>query len=160
MKIEDNKVASINMKVSDQDGTLLEDTSEGDPFMYLHGTGSILAGLETALAGKATGDRVELSLEPAEGFGEINDALKQEIPAEQFQGVDNVEIGMQFEGQTDHGAVVLTVVEVNDETIIVDANHPYAGKTLNFVLDVLDVREATKEELDHGHAHGEDEPIH
>ena len=122
---------------------------------YLHGAGNIIPGLEKALTGKSVGDQMVVEVSAEEGYGPVQKELIQEVPRSSFQGVDSIEVGMQFEAQTGQGgAVPVTVTLVTDETVTVDGNHPLAGKDLNFDVTIADVREATAEELEHGHIHG------
>ena len=155
MKIAENTVVLIDYKLTDNDGAVI-DTSEGaGPLAYLQGAGNIIEGLEDALLGKEAGDNVQASIEPAKAYGERNEDMRQEVPKELFGGVDNIEIGMQFESETDQGPVMVTVIEINDEMVVVDGNHPLAGTHLNFDVTIREVREASEEELQHGHVHGE-----
>ena len=122
---------------------------------YLHGAGNIIPGLEKALEGKSVGDQMVVEVSAEEGYGPVQEELIQEVPRSSFQGVESIEVGMQFEAQTGQGgAVPVTVTLVTDETVTVDGNHPLAGKDLNFDVTIADVREATAEELEHGHIHG------
>lgn len=155
MQIAENKVATIHYTLTDNDGQTLDSSSGGDPLAYLHGAGNIIPGLEKALEGKVEGDTVSVTVEPGEGYGERNEDLVQSVPRAAFEGVDNVEAGMQFEAQSPDGNVVrVTVTEVGDDQVTVDANHPLAGQTLNFDVEVAEVREASEEEKGHGHVHG------
>ncbi|MCB1138239.1 MAG: peptidylprolyl isomerase [Leptospiraceae bacterium] len=154
MQIAKNKVASIDYKLTDQNGSVL-DTSEGrEPLFYLHGNGNLISGLEEALEGKGSGENVQVSVPPEKGYGLRNDALIQDVDKNLFQGVDKIEAGMQFQAQTEAGAQVFTVVSVEDEKVKIDGNHPLAGETLHFDVTIRDVRDATEEELAHGHVHG------
>jgi len=114
----------------------------------------VISGLEHALLGKAKADRLEASIAPAEAYGEYDAALVQAVPRAMFQGVDDIDVGMQFQTQMDGGVQVVTVKEVNDDTVTIDGNHALAGQTLHFDVTVKGVREASQEELDHGHVHG------
>ena len=116
---------------------------------------AIVEGLEEALEGKEAGAEVKASIEPTKAYGERHEDMKQDVPIDLFGGVENIEPGMQFQSETDQGPVLVTVVEVTDEKVTVDGNHPLAGVHLNFDVKVLEVREATAEELEHGHVHGE-----
>lgn len=155
MKVADNKVVVIDYTLTDNSGTVIDSSEGAGPLAYLHGADNIIPGLEAALLGKEAGDKVKASIEPANAYGERHEELKQEVPAELFSGVDNVEVGMQFQSETDEGPVLVTVVAVNDKTITVDGNHPLAGVHLNFDVEVREVRDASAEELEHGHVHGE-----
>jgi FKBP-type peptidyl-prolyl cis-trans isomerase SlyD len=155
MKIAENLVVLIDYKLTDNDGTVI-DTSEGaGPLAYLHGAGNIIEGLEDALLGKEAGDDVQASIEPAKGYGERNEDMKQDVPKDLFGGIDNIEVGMQFQSETDDGPVMVTVVAIHEEMITVDGNHPLAGVNLNFDVTIREVREPSKEELEHGHVHGD-----
>ncbi|MDX1572566.1 MAG: peptidylprolyl isomerase [Methylophaga sp.] len=155
MKVADNTVVVIDYTLTNNEGQVIDSSEGAGPLAYLHGAGNIIPGLEDALLGKEAGDEVKASIEPANAYGERHEALKQEVPAELFSGVEKVEVGMQFQSETDQGPVLVTVTEVGDQTITVDGNHPLAGVHLNFDVNVREVREATQEELEHGHVHGE-----
>ncbi|MGB1220725.1 MAG: FKBP-type peptidyl-prolyl cis-trans isomerase, partial [Alcanivoracaceae bacterium] len=120
----------------------------------LHGHGNIIPGLENALVGKAAGDKMDVTVEPAEGYGERHEQLIQQVPRTAFEGVDTLEPGMQFQAETGMGPRLFTITEVGGEEVTVDGNHPLAGETLNFAVEVTEVREASAEELEHGHVHG------
>jgi len=154
MQISQNTVASIDYKLTDADGQVL-DTSEGrEPLTYLHGSGNLIPGLESALEGSSAGESVSVTVDPAEGYGERDENLIQQVPKAAFEGVDQVEAGMRFQATDEQGQVrIVTVTGVEDEQVTVDANHPLAGQSLNFDVDVVEVREATSEEIEHGHAH-------
>lgn len=154
MQIAKNKVVSIDYTLTGEDGKVIDSSQGNEPLMYLHGAGEIIPGLERALEGKSAGDGVNATIAPADGYGAKNPALVQPVPRQQFPGVKDIAVGMQFQAQTNHGPRVVTVVGVTDETVTVDANHPLAGQTLNFDVKVVDVRDASQEELDHKHAHG------
>ena len=157
MEIAKDKVVGIDYKLTDEDGQVL-DTSEGqDPLYYLHGTGAIIVGLENSLEGKSTGDQLQVTVNPSDGYGERNEDLEQQVPREQFDGVDDLELGMQFRVPTDDNddeGIVVTVVEIADDVVTIDGNHALAGVTLNFDVTVREVRDATEDELTHGHVHG------
>lgn len=153
--INNNQVVQFHYTLKDDEGNIIDQSPEGQPFAYLHGYQNIIPGLEAQLVGKAVGDKFTASVEPADAYGEFDDAAVQEVPRENFQGVDNIQAGMQFQSQTEDGHVMLvTVKDVQDDMVIVDANHPLAGKKLHFDVEIADIREATPEELQHGHAHG------
>ena len=155
MKVADNTVVVIDYTLKDNEGTVIDSSEGAGPLAYLHGAGNIISGLEDALLGKEAGDEVQASIEPAKAYGDRHEQLKQDVPRELFSGVDSVEVGMQFQSETDQGPVLVTVVEINDDTVTVDGNHPLAGVHLNFDVTIREVREASQEELDHGHVHGE-----
>ncbi|MEB3767800.1 peptidylprolyl isomerase [Acinetobacter sp. MD2] len=151
--IANNHAVSFHYTLTNAEGETL-DQSQGEPLAYLHGAGNIIPGLEKALEGKTVGDKFKVTIPAAEGYGEYNPDLVQEVPAKMFQGVENIEAGMQFQAQTDDGVQIVTVKAVEGENVIVDANFPLAGQDLTFDVEIVDVREASEEELDHGHVHG------
>lgn len=147
-------VVQFNYTLTDKDGNIL-DQSRGEPLAYLHGHHNIIPGLEKQMEGKAVGDKFKATVAPADAYGEYIAEAVQEVPRSNFQGVDNIEVGMQFQSQSEDGHVMLvTVKEVNDDVVIVDGNHPLAGVELTFDVEIVEIREATAEELAHGHAHG------
>lgn len=155
MTIKENSAVSFHYTLTDDDGQQLDSSAGKAPLAYLHGAGNIIPGLENALTGKAVGDSMSVAISATEGYGEVQNELIQEVPRTSFQGVDEIEVGMQFEAQTGQGGTVpVTVTAVTDETVTVDGNHPLAGKNLNFDVSIKAVRDATEEELEHGHVHG------
>ena len=155
MTIAQHKVVTIHYKVSDSDSEELIDSSENsEPMTYLHGARNIIPGLEQALEGKSQGDELEVTIPPAEAYGERSDDRIQQVPREAFQGMDKVEPGMAVTAQTGQGQIDLVVTAVDDEMVTVDANHPLAGKSLKFNVTVEQVRDASEEEIAHGHVHG------
>lgn len=157
MNIAQHKVVTIHYKVTDVDsGQLIDSTENAEPMTYLHGAQNIIPGLENALEGKNVGDEVEVTVEPAEAYGERSDDRIQQVPLEAFKGIENVQPGMAVTAQTEHGPVNLIVTEVDEATVTVDGNHPLAGKSLNFSVTVDSIRDASEEEIAHGHVHGPD----
>jgi FKBP-type peptidyl-prolyl cis-trans isomerase SlyD len=155
MTIKENSAVSFHYTLTDDDGQTLDSSAGKDPLAYLHGAGNIIPGLESALEGKAVGDAMVVAVTAAEGYGEVQQELIQEVPRDAFQGVDSIEVGMQFEAQTGQGgSVPVTVTAVTDEVVTVDGNHPLAGKNLNFDVSIEDIRDATEEELEQGHING------
>jgi len=154
MQIADKMVVTIDYTLKDDNGNVLDSSNDGQ-FTYLHGSNNIIPGLENALTGKSAGDEVEVTVSPTEGYGERNDSMVQAVPRDMFDSEQEIEVGMQFHAQSPEGdMVVVTVMDVDDDDITVDGNHPLAGMNLNFGVKVVDVREATAEEMDHGHVHG------
>lgn len=154
MKIEKNKVVSINYTLKNNDGEVLDSSDGKEPLAYLHGQGNLIPGLESELEGKTEGETFKTEISPADAYGEYNDALIADVPKDRFQGVEDISEGMEFQAQTsDGGSQIVRVTEVGDDSVKVDANHPLAGETLHFDVTVAGVREATKEEIDHGHVH-------
>jgi FKBP-type peptidyl-prolyl cis-trans isomerase SlyD len=144
----------MNYTLKDDDGNVIDSSDGGQPLAYIQGLGHIIPGLESALEGKNKGDKLDVAITPDVGYGPRNDQLVQAVPKTEFQDADQIQIGMQFQVQADHGPMILTVIAIEDEAFILDGNHPLAGVNLNFNVEVVDVRDATKEELDHGHVHG------
>lgn len=153
MHIAMNTVVSITYELRDSDGNVLETTA--DPVTYLHGGyDNIFPKVEEELHDKKVGDSIDLTLEPADAFGEYDEELVQIEPLSAFP-VDKVEVGMQFEGEDPSGDVVLyTITDIGDGKVVVDGNHPWAGERVNFKCTVTGIRPATKEEINHGHVHG------
>jgi len=154
MNIENDKVALIEYTLTDSKGEQM-DASNGNPLAYLHGHGNLIPGLEKELADKTVGDKFTTTVPAVEAYGERIDALIQTVSNEMFQGVDNLEIGMRFEAQSEQGMHSVEITAIEGDQVTVDGNHPLAGLDLTFEVEVIGVREATKEELEHGHAHGE-----
>ncbi len=154
MQISQNKVAIIEYTLTNDAGQVL-DTSKGrEPLAYIHGGGNIIPGLEKALAGKVKGDAVKAKISPEEGYGLRDEALIQQIPRSRFQNSPNLEIGMQFQARSQGGVRIATITKIDGDNVTVDLNHELAGVTLNFDVTIVDVRDASQEELDHGHVHG------
>jgi FKBP-type peptidyl-prolyl cis-trans isomerase SlyD len=155
MQIAQDKVVLIHYTLTDDGGKVLDSSSGGDPLAYLHGQGNIIPGLEKALEGKQAGDKLNVRVEPAEGYGVRDDSLVQQVPRRAFGSVSKVEPGMQFHAQSAQGQMrVVTVTNVQGDMVTVDGNHPLAGEVLVFDVEVTEVRDATGEELEHGHVHG------
>ncbi|HET8932303.1 MAG TPA: peptidylprolyl isomerase [Polyangiales bacterium] len=155
MQIADEMAVLIHYKVANTEGEVL-DSSEGDePLAYIQGQGNIVPGLEQALLGKKAGDKVQITVAPEEGYGVHEPEKVQTVPRGAFDTETQIEPGMQFQAEGDDGEVIVTVTEVTDEEVTVDANHPLAGQTLHFEVEVVSVRPCTEEELAHGHIHGE-----
>lgn len=153
MQIAKGTVVSINYTLTDDAHNIIDSSAGGEPLAYIHGTDNIIPGLEKALAGKSTGDRLEVSVPPQEAYGLRDEALAQVIPRDRFESVQDIEIGMQFQTPTSDGVSIVTVTSVDKKNITVDANHPLAGMMLHFSVEVIEVRAATPEEMDHGHIH-------
>lgn len=154
MQIEKNKVVQFTYKLSDEAGQLLEASEDGQPVAYLHGHNNMLPGLENKLEGRSAGESFEITLAPADAYGERHEDSEQRVPVKHLQGAKKWKPGMIATVQTDQGARQVTVVKLGKFMVTVDTNHPFAGKTLNFDINILDVRDATDEEVAHGHAHG------
>ena len=153
MQIAEGTVVAMDYALKDDEGTLIDQSQPGNPLAYLHGHRNIIPGLEAALEGKQAGDSVEVRVDPAEGYGEVNPALEQVVPRDRFQGVDDLQPGMQFQANTEQGPVSVRITKIEGEEVTVDGNHPLAGKHLNFAVTITEVRSATEDELAHGHIH-------
>ncbi|MCB1228695.1 MAG: peptidylprolyl isomerase [Verrucomicrobiae bacterium] len=151
--IEKDKVASIHYKLTNDAGDVV-DTSQGrEPLEYLHGHGNIVAGLENALTGKSEGESLKVSVSPEEGYGQPDESLVIDVPREHLP-VEELAPGMRFSAETSAGMRLFTVQEVGEDKVKLDGNHPLAGETLHFEVDVVGVRDAQPEEISHGHVHG------
>jgi FKBP-type peptidyl-prolyl cis-trans isomerase SlyD len=154
MQIEKNKVVSIDYTLKNDDGKIL-DTSEGrEPLNFIHGIGHLIPGLEEALEGKIKDDKLNVSIPPEKGYGLRSEEMIHTVDKSNFEKDAQIEVGMQFQAQMEQGVQLLTVVKVEDDKVTLDGNHPLADQTLHFDVDVKEVREATAEELEHGHVHG------
>lgn len=153
MQATANKVVAIHYTLTDNDGQVLDSSQGSEPLYYLHGHDNIIVGLEKELEGCKVGATFSVKVPPSEAYGERQEELTQPVPREAFQGVDVIEVGMQFHTQDEHGMNVVTVTEVTDTTVTVDANHPLAGIELNFTGEIIEIRDASETELEHGHCH-------
>jgi FKBP-type peptidyl-prolyl cis-trans isomerase SlyD len=157
MAIGKNKVVRIEYLLTDPDGQVLDSSKQRGPLTYLHGLGNLIPALEAELEGKEEGEEVILTLNPEQAYGQKDEQLVQQVPRSMFQHVDNLEEGMRFEAQTDDGSRVVTVVGVDEENVTVDANHPLAGIPLHFNVNVVEVRDATEQEVNAGQAEPNEE---
>jgi FKBP-type peptidyl-prolyl cis-trans isomerase SlyD len=153
MQISANKVVSIHYTLTNNEGDVLDTSSGGEPLNYIQGIGALIQGMEEGLEGKSLGDKLQLKIAPEKGYGVLQMEMIQQVPMSAFGG-QMVSPGMQFEAGSEEQRFIVTVKEVTDEFVIIDGNHPLAGVELNFDVEVLEVREATEEELAHGHVHG------
>jgi FKBP-type peptidyl-prolyl cis-trans isomerase SlyD len=154
MKVAANKVVSIDYTLTNAQGQVMDRSAAGAPMAYLQGHQNIIPGLESALEGQSVGDTLKVTIEPADAYGERDESLRQAVPRTMFEDADNVQVGMQFQTLTEQGEQIVTVTHMDSEHVTVDGNHPLAGETLTFDVTVVDVRDASREELEHGHVHG------
>ena len=154
MKIEKDKVVQFRYTLTDSNQQQLEQSDPKVPMGYLHGHNNILKGLENALDGKQKGDSFSITLEAKDAYGDIQPNSEQRIPIKHLQGAKKWKAGMIGAVQTEQGRRQVTVLKAGKFMVTVDFNHPFAGRTLTFDVDVLDVRDATAEEMSHGHSHG------
>jgi FKBP-type peptidyl-prolyl cis-trans isomerase SlyD len=154
VQVAADNVVLIHYTLKDDNGEVIDSSAGGDPLAYIQGHGNLVSGLEKALEGKQNGDKVVVSVPPEQGYGKHDAKLIQRVPKRSLQGAGQIKKGMQFQARTDDGVRVFTVTAVVGDMVTLDGNHPLADKTLHFDVDVLEVREATSEELEHGHVHG------
>ena len=154
MQVADNMAVSIHYTLTNDDGEVLDSSIGEEALVYLHGVGNIIPGLEKALHGKVAGDKFNVRIAPEDAYGELMEDMIQVISRDMFEGIDNIEVGMQFNADVSSGSGVVTVVNIEDDDITIDGNHPLAGLALTFDVEVIDVRAATQEEAAHGHIHG------
>lgn len=154
MTIQDKSVVALQYELKNDQGEVLDKSDQGDPLFYLHGAENIIPGLEKALTGKKVGDELEVQVKPEEGYGEFDKELIQPLPRDMFAEIKNLAVGEELQAQEEDGSIrFFTVKEIKDDEVIIDSNHPLAGITLNFKVKIEEIREATQEELDHGHVH-------
>lgn len=154
MTITKNQVVSIHYTLKDDDGNVLDTSENMDPLLYIHGAGNIIPGLEQALEGKVKGDKLNVSIVPEDAYGERIDTLIHAVPKDQFENAETIQVGSQFQVDSEHGPMILTVIEIKDAEFVLDGNHPLAGMKLHFDVEIMDLRPATEDELAHGHVHG------
>lgn len=153
MKVTKDIVVSVAYQVKNEDGILVDESTKEMPLEYLHGHDNLIVGLENALEGREIGSTFEVTVAPEDAYGEYLDAMVQRVPANVFQGVDEITVGMRFLADTDQGNIPVEVTEVDGDEVVVDGNHMLAGQTLTFNVEVIDLRAATEEEREHGHLH-------
>jgi FKBP-type peptidyl-prolyl cis-trans isomerase SlyD len=154
LSIKKDSVVSFNYTLKDDTGDIIDSSAPGEPLAYLHGHGNIVPGLERELEGKAAHDKLSVKIAPADAYGEYDKNLVQKIPRRSLKGIAKVTVGMRLHAQTPQGPQAVTVTAVTGDMVTIDANHPLAGQNLNFDIEIVDVRDATAEELAHGHVHG------
>jgi FKBP-type peptidyl-prolyl cis-trans isomerase SlyD len=155
MQVAQDKVVIIHYTLTNDAGEVIDSSAGGQPLAYLHGQGNIVAGLEKALEGRSAGEQLEVRVTAADGYGVRDPALVKRVPRRSFGSIGNIKPGMQFEAQLERGQRrVVTVTAVKGDMVTVDGNHPLAGQDLNFAVEIAEVRDATAEELAHGHVHG------
>jgi FKBP-type peptidyl-prolyl cis-trans isomerase SlyD len=154
MQIATHKVVSIDYTLTDKEGSVLDSSEGRGPLTYIHGIGQLISGLEASLEGKSAGDALKVEVAPADGYGEWDPEKIAEVPRDQFTGIDDLKVGMQFSAHGEAGEQIVTVSKIEEDTVTVDANHPLAGQALTFDVKIVGVRDATQDELSHGHVHG------
>ncbi len=154
MQIAERRVAAFHYTLTNDKGEVIDSSEGREPLVYLHGVGNIVPGLEREMSGKKAGDSFNVVVAPEEGYGVHHAQLIQQVPRAAFQGVDTIEPGMQFHANGPQGPMTVTVAAVDGDTVTIDGNHPLAGQALHFAIEVTDVRDASPEEILHGHVHG------
>ena len=153
MLISKHAVVSIHYTLKDDRGTVLDSSEGAKPLTYIQGIGAIIPGLEESLEGRQAGESIDVSIPPDRGYGERHQELVLNFPKSNFNKPNDLEVGMMFRGQFGEEERIVTVTNIDGDDVTVDANHPLAGLILNFSVDVVGVRDATQEEIDHGHVH-------
>lgn len=154
MTIKQNSVVTMHYELKDDAGEVLDSSKGQEPLTYLHGANNIIIGLEEQLLGKSQGDVVNAVVSPEKGYGMPIEQLIQQVPKEAFGEVENVEVGMRFQADTEQGPVPVVITAIEDNMVTVDGNHPLAGKELHFECEITEIRDASAEEIEHGHVHG------
>lgn len=154
MTVKKDKVVEMHYTLKNDAGEVIDSSKDQDPMPFLHGHGNIIPGLEKALEGMKVGESCDVSIEPKEAYGEYRDDIIREIPMDALQGIDDLQVGMQLQSQDENGnPFIVSVKEIKDNSVVVDGNHPLAGETLHFSVSIENVRDASPEEIDHGHVH-------
>lgn len=157
MQISDRKIVIINYTLTGENGDILDKSDDGG-FAYLHGAGNIVVGLENALLGKRINDEFSVSVPPAEAYGEHNPEMQQTVSIDMFDDTKELQVGRQFHAQSPDGQpITVTIAAIEDDNVTINGDHPLAGKTLNFDVKVIAIRDASKEEITHGHVHKSDD---
>ena len=154
MSITQDQVVSIHYTLKDDAGEIIDSSPEGEPLVYLHGHGALVPGLERELAGKRVGDKLQVTVSAADGYGEYDQKLVQRVPRRTLKGLANPRVGMRLQAHTGQGARALTITQIAGDMVTLDGNHPLAGKNHHFQVEVAEGRAATDAELAHGHVHG------
>ena len=154
MEITADRVVTIHYTLTNDSGTIIDSSAGGDPLAYIQGHGNLVSGLEKALEGKEGGNTLAVVVPAADGYGTRDEKLVQRVPKRALQGAGDIKKGMQFQARTDEGMRLFTVAAVVGDMVTLDGNHPLADQTLHFDIEIVSVREATPEELEHGHVHG------
>ncbi len=153
MKIIAKKVGIINYTLKNGNGDTLDTSEGGEPLSYIHGMKNLIPGMEKVLEGREPGEKFNTVIPSEEAYGNRKEDFVNQVPLSNFPEKDSVKAGVQFEAKSEQGSRIATVVDIQGETVTVDFNHPLAGETLHFEVEVVDVRDATSDELSHGHVH-------
>ncbi len=153
MEIQKGRVVGMHYTLTNSEGEVIDSSEGRDPLKFLQGYGNIIKGLEAELDGKKLGEQVKVVVQPEDGYGVRHEQLIQQVPVSAFEGVDELQVGMQFQAQTEQGPIPIRVIEINGEEVTIDGNHELAGQQLHFDVTIETIREATEEEISHGHPH-------
>ena len=154
LTVKNHHVITLNYELKDEKGQVIDSSNHDGPIVYLHGAQDILPGIESAVEGQEVGGKASCSIPPEEAYGVYDPQKVQKVPRSAFVGIDELKVGMHVQEQTAQGPLLITVKEIEGDEVTIDANHPMAGQTLNFELEVAGIREASAEEVSHGHVHG------
>lgn len=155
MTIKQHSVVTMHYQLKDAEGEILDSSKDQDPLVYLHGAQNIIVGLEEQLEGRQQGDELSAVVAPEKGYGVPVEALVQQVPKTAFgEEIEKVTVGMRFQAETEQGPVPVVITAIEEDMVTVDGNHPLAGKELHFQVSITDIRDATAEEIEHGHVHG------
>jgi FKBP-type peptidyl-prolyl cis-trans isomerase SlyD len=154
MPIAQDSVVTIHYTLKDDAGEIIDSSVDAEPLPYLHGHGNLVPGLERELEGKNVGDKINVTVQPQDGYGEYDKKLVQRVPRRALQGISNLRVGLRLQMQSPEGPRTVVVTHLMGDMVTLDGNHPLAGKALSFEVEVTDIRQATEEELSHGHVHG------
>lgn len=156
MRVEQNKVVMMHYKLTDKDGNVIDSSEGRAPLAYIHGIGALVPGLENELEGKTKGEKFSTVVAPEDAYGTRDEELVRVVPKSGFQGDEEMQVGMQVQIDTgEKGLAIATLVKIDGDDITLDLNHPLSDMELHFDIEVMDIREATDEEVAHGHVHGE-----
>ena len=159
--IEENKVVSMHYSGTLKDGTVFDSSEGREPLEFIYGIGMIIPGLEEGIKGLEVGSKKKVEhISPEKAYGNIQEEAKQEIPKEQMPQDVELQVGMQLAAQGPQGPIPVVIAEIKDSSVVVDFNHPLAGKVLNFDVEIISIRDASDEELAHGHVHGPNSEHH
>lgn len=153
MEVKDNMVVGMHYTLKNDAGEVIDSSEGQEPLLFLQGHGNIISGLESALNGKTIGDKLDVTVEPEDAYGIRHEEAIQELPMSAFEGVGELTVGMMLQAQTEHGPMPITITSIDGDKVTIDGNHQLAGERLHFNVSIESVREATEEEIEHGHVH-------
>lgn len=154
MKITTNAVVSLDYTLKNNAGEVLDSSQGREPLLYLHGVGALIPGLENEIDGMEKGQSKTVVVQPEHAYGHRSDELLHVVPKSGFQGDEEMQVGMQVQLETEQGPAIASISKIEGDDVTLDLNHPLAGEVLTFEISITDVREATADEITHGHVHG------